>query len=221
MPILTLSPIFPRRSRPAPARRAPAKAGPSRQRSSPSSERSIRSAWASRPGPRARSRRRSTPRLRRMIATPSTRLERPDQDAGADSRRLARHIQHPGDAVGQINVGVAALEKERAIARRHPPIGVPGGVADDISLGLDNAAAGHAFRQFPHQELADQKAGERGGVDRQLRAGERRRPMPLAARLQSIRSTRCAREGPGSNGSPKYCVSRATLPSRNSMMLTV
>ena len=38
---------------------------------------------------------------------------------------------------------------------------------------------------------------------------------------QGIRSTHCAREGPGSNGSPKYWVSRATSPSTNSMMLTV
>src|SRR6516162_4996628 len=33
-------------------------------------------------------------------------------------------------------------------------------------------------------------------------------------------STRCAREGAGSNGSAKYCVPCATSPSRNSMMLT-
>ena len=33
-------------------------------------------------------------------------------------------------------------------------------------------------------------------------------------------STRCAREGAGSNRSAKYCVSLATSPSRNSMMLT-
>jgi hypothetical protein len=41
------------------------------------------------------------------------------------------------------------------------------------------------------------------------------------ARFQRIGSTHCARDGPGSNGSPKYWVSRATFPSRNSMMLTV
>jgi FixJ family two-component response regulator len=39
--------------------------------------------------------------------------------------------------------------------------------------------------------------------------------------ISPIRSTRCAREGPGSNRSAKYCVSWATSPSRNSMMLTV
>src|SRR4029079_14820452 len=39
-------------------------------------------------------------------------------------------------------------------------------------------------------------------------------------RVSPIRSTRCAREGAGSNRSAKYCVSLATSPSRNSMMLT-
>ena len=36
-----------------------------------------------------------------------------------------------------------------------------------------------------------------------------------------IGSTKRDREAPGANGSPKYCVSWATLPSLNSMMLTV
>ena len=152
---------------------------------------------------------------------PFERLERPDQDAGADPRRLARDIQHPGNAVGEIDIGVATLEKERTIARRHAPIGVPGGVADDIGLGFDDATAGDAFGQFPHQQLANEKARERGRIDRELRARERRVGRLGVAGFQAIRSTRCAREGPGSNGSPKYWVSRMTLPSRNSMMLTV
>jgi len=42
-----------------------------------------------------------------------------------------------------------------------------------------------------------------------------------SAEVQAIRSTHCAREGPGSNGSPKYWVSLFTFPSSNSMMLTV
>src|SRR6516225_341479 len=107
------------------------------------------------------------------------------------------------------------------IARRHSPVGVPGCVADDIGLGLDDAAAGDAFGQFAHQELADEGSGERGCIDWQLRARNQRRPMPSAATFQAIRSTKCARERPGSNGSLKYWVSRAALPSTNSMMLTV
>jgi hypothetical protein len=44
-------------------------------------------------------------------------------------------------------------------------------------------------------------------------------PAPFA--FHRIRSTHRAREGPGSNASLKYWVSRATFPSLNSMMLTV
>jgi len=47
-----------------------------------------------------------------------------------------------------------------------------GGVADDIGFGLDDTAAGDAFRQLPHHELADEIAGESGRILRQLRAGE-------------------------------------------------
>lgn len=43
----------------------------------------------------------------------------------------------------------------------------------------------------------------------------------LVSCFHRISSTHCAREGPGSNASPKYWVSRATFPSLNSMMLTV
>src|SRR5208337_1295650 len=47
---------------------------------------------------------------------------------------------------------------------------------------------------------------------------DRTSPHPLSSSrgesyVQSFGSTKCAREGPGLNGSPKYCVSRATFPS--------
>src|SRR5436190_13120901 len=113
------------------------------------------------------------------------------------------------------------LEKQRTITPSYPPVGVPGGVADDIRLGLNNTTAGDALGQLPHQYLANEITGERGRIDRQLRASERQRAILTAAGFQGIRSTHCARDGPGANGSPKYWVSRATFPSRNSMMLTV
>ena len=113
------------------------------------------------------------------------------------------------------------LEKQRTIALSFPPVGVPGRVAHDIRLGLNNATSGDAFRQLPHQYLAEKRTGERDRIDRQLRASERQMAILTAARFQGIRSTKWARESPGSNGSPKYWVSRATFPSLNSMMLTV
>jgi hypothetical protein len=98
---------------------------------------------------------------------------------------------------------------------------MPGGVADDIRLGLNDTTAGDAFRQLTHQYLAKEITGERDRINWQLHASERCVAILMAARLQGVRSTHCAREGPGSNGSPKYWVSRVTFPSRNSMMLTV
>ncbi|MER8517209.1 hypothetical protein NKH47_30410 [Mesorhizobium sp. M1060] len=51
-------------------------------------------------------------------------------------------------AVGEIDIGMPALEEQRAVARRHPAIAVAGGVADDIGFGLEDATAGDAFRQL-------------------------------------------------------------------------
>jgi len=116
---------------------------------------------------------------------------------------------------------VPPLEKQRTITPSHPPVGVPGGVSHDIRLGLNNTTLCDAFGQLPHQYLANEVAGERDRINWQFRASKRRMAILMAARLQGIRSTHCAREGPGSNGSPKYWVSRATFPSRSSMMLTV
>ena len=120
-----------------------------------------------------------------------------------------------------------ALEKERLVAARHPDIPVSGGVADDIGLGLNDAPARDAIRQFSHDLFADEVAGEGGGVFGQVGAGEAAMGGTSGARFQDvrpasgIRSTHCARDGPGANGSQKYWVSRLTLPPTNSMMLTV
>src|SRR5258705_14453 len=98
---------------------------------------------------------------------------------------------------------------------------MPCGIADNIRFGLDNTAADDAFGQLTDQNFPNKIAGKRGGIRWQPRARERRTAVLMAISLHEIRSTHCAREAPGSNGSAKYWVSRATFPSRNSMMLTV
>src|SRR5208282_2879844 len=95
-------------------------------------------------------------------------LDRPDQDARAHARRLARDVQHERAAVGEIDICVPALEEKRPIARGHAAIGVTRGVADAIRLGLDNAAARYAFGQHPHEDFADEKTSELSGIDGQL-----------------------------------------------------
>src|SRR3954452_5806873 len=81
----------------------------------------------------------------------------------------------------------------------------------------DPGEQGWALGSEPEQPRRHPK----GRINRQGRASERQMAIHAAARFQGIRSTHCAREGPGSNASPKYWVSRVTFPSRNSMMLTV
>ena len=47
--------------------------------------------------------------------------------------------------VGEINIGVPMFEKQRTTTLCYPPIGMSGGVTDDIRLGLDYSAADNAF----------------------------------------------------------------------------
>jgi hypothetical protein len=82
-----------------------------------------------------------------------------------------------------------ALEKERPITRRHPAVGVPGGVADDIRLGLDDAANSDACSHLPLQYLVDEITSERDRIDRQLRTSERWMATLMSARVQRICST--------------------------------
>ena len=81
-----------------------------------------------------------------------------------------------------------ALEKERPITRRHPAVGVPRGVADDIRFSFDYTAAGQALSRLPHQYLADKITSERERIDRQLRTRERWMATLMPARFQRIRS---------------------------------
>ncbi len=162
------------------------------------------------------------PRFSRMIGMPSSGSSAPDQNASSDTEHLARDIHHVRTAIGEINVGVPTLEKQRAITRGHPPEGVPGGVADDIRLGLNDTTADDTFRQLSHQHLADEIAGQSDRIDRQLQASERRTTMPRRPSFRtSARPIARARSRRLERIAEMLWVSRATLPSRNSMMLTV
>ena len=84
---------------------------------------------------------------------------------------------------------MAQLADSRILGARHPAVGVPRGVADDIHLGLNDAAAGDAFGHLPHQYLANEITSERDRIDRQLRTRERWMATLMPARVQRIRST--------------------------------
>jgi hypothetical protein len=65
------------------------------------------------------------------------------------------------------------LEKQRTIARRHPPISVARCIADNVSLGLNNPPAGNAFRQRAHHNFANEIARQGNRIDRQFSARQR------------------------------------------------
>jgi hypothetical protein len=63
---------------------------------------------------------------------------------------------------------VPALKEKRPIAWGDAAIGVTRGVVDAVCLGLDDAAARHAFSKYPHEYFADEKTSELGGIDGHL-----------------------------------------------------
>ena len=71
-------------------------------------------------------------------------------------------------SVAEINVGMAALEKERFIARREAAEGVRGGVANKVGFCFDNSPAEAALRNFVDERLADEKFREFDSVDRKV-----------------------------------------------------
>ena len=117
-------------------------------------------AVARRPGPRARSRGRAVPRRRAIKAEPS-RGSTARSRTPAPMPVIARHVEAEPAAIDEIDIGMAAVEKQRAVAAGLAAIGVAAGVAHDIGLGLDNAATGAPVLAVMHQDAADEKAGQR------------------------------------------------------------
>src|SRR6476646_10421687 len=71
-------------------------------------------------------------------------------------------------AVYEVDVGVAAAQEQRAVAIRLARVGVAAGVAGNVGLGFDDAPARAAVRGIAHERLSDEKARERGGIDRKI-----------------------------------------------------
>ncbi len=112
-----------------------------RARSAPLSESAMPSAWVSLPGPEQRLRSRAgsaCPGARPSASMPSTRLERPDQDGGADARRLADGVEHRVDAVGAVHVRPARRAEQRLGPRRQADERVAGRLGVVVGLGLDD-----------------------------------------------------------------------------------
>ena len=99
-------------------------------------------------------------------------FQRADQYAAPYSGNFARDIEHKMIAVAKIDVGMAASQKHRLIARRRPPKVMGGGIARGIGFGFDDAPSHSARRKLANDDLADQEARERDGSGRQFAASQ-------------------------------------------------
>ena len=123
------------------------------------------SAWQSRPGPEQRRRGSATPRRARISSSPCGRLERANEDGARDAFLSADEVQAPVDAVGAVDVGVAAGQEHRGVPLRAPVAeAVRGGIVVVVGLDLDD----HARRRR-------RRRARRRSAPARPRAGSRRR----------------------------------------------
>src|SRR5262249_39952511 len=111
------------------------------------------------------------------------RLDGAQQGARPDAGLLARDVEGEPAAIDEIDIGVAAVEKERAVAARLTAEGMAARIADDIGLGLDDAAAGSALLAVMNQDAADQVARQRHRLGWELLATKRARRRTDGKRL--------------------------------------
>ena len=101
------------------------------------------------------------------------RLKSADEHAAADSRNFGGDVEHEVIAIAEVNVGMATAQEHGAIARRWTTKVMGGRVTLRVSLGFDNASSQARAVKFPHDDLADQEAGERHGVRGQCSASQK------------------------------------------------
>ena len=118
--------------------------------------RSIPSAWVSLPGPLQRSTSLATPRRACICVDALDRLQRADQDGGADLAVLADRVEQRVDAVGAVDVGLARVAEEHRGPRGQPDVGVAGRLGVVVGLGLDD----HARAAAVLDDAADQVLGD-------------------------------------------------------------
>jgi hypothetical protein len=102
----------------------------------------------------------------------SERFEGAEENSAAHLGEFRADVKHEVISIGEVNIGMPAAEKHRAIARGRPAEMMRGRVARRISFGFDNAAAEPGGGEFAHDDFADEEAREGDGVDRQLGAAE-------------------------------------------------
>src|SRR5947207_4162426 len=100
------------------------------------------------------------------------RLQRPQQYACTDPCAFAADVERVPTAVDEVDVGVPAFQKQRAIARCLTAKRMARRIALDVGLGFDDAAAHPASRMSVHQCFADQEPRQAGSIGRQIGAAQ-------------------------------------------------
>ena len=136
--------------------------------------------------PRQISQARSTPRFRSMIATPMVGSIALIRTPAPMPSRLARDVEHERDAIGEIDIGVPALEEKRAVARGDAAIGVTRGIADPVGLGRSTWRPPAAPSARVRTSILPRRKRARSAVSTGISArSSTRRAAPLPRSLSS------------------------------------
>jgi hypothetical protein len=97
-------------------------------------------------------------------------FQSPDQDAAANAGNFGTDVEHEMIAIGKIDVGVAAAQKHRLIARGRPAKVMSGGIARRVGFGFHDAPSHAAGGKLANNDLADQESSQSDGSGREFPA---------------------------------------------------
>jgi hypothetical protein len=92
------------------------------------------------------------------------RLKGAQQDASPHPANFARDVHQEVQTIRLINIRVPTIEKQRLVSQCKSSIGMPGGVAHDVSFGFYDPPAHSSGPSLMHQRLADKVFREFDGV---------------------------------------------------------
>jgi len=115
------------------------------------------------------------------------RLDGANQYPRANSLLATRNIQHEMISVTKINVGVAALEEKRFVARGEAAEGMGGSVANEIGFRFDDSSTEAALWDFVHERFADEEFCEFDRIQRQVAQAKAANATPDLALVRAGR----------------------------------
>ena len=151
---------------------APSHNGPGAQRSTPLTLKSMCSACARRPGPRAEIVEACSAAAALHLGDAFERLQSTNQDTSAYARHFGTDVEHEVVAVREVDVGAAALQIHHLVSWRRASVVVRGRIFRRVGLCFDDASGHSQSGKVADDELADQISRQRHRADRQLRPAQ-------------------------------------------------